>query len=288
MLMWERFSQQFSKLKESKPIIIEISDVAHYLYEDDPKENWELNKGDFPNIIPSWPSSWWEWQVPKYTNSNGTIRKLGWDGLERVGAYVFAREYRPSPEKTLKGWGVFITTIVPHPHKKNTLLYWLSCAYKVDCDGRIPEPHDKNIMWAINNTLAQNVAMQGVSPGDLCTILFPLWLAMSFCHCKNVTIQKHHRDEPLIKARRKQGLPCVVYHTVDIVPVRKILEAASGNSNNGLKRRLHICRGHFAHYIERGLFGKYFGTFWHPMHTRGEVSIGSVEKDYHVSSQTRG
>ena len=53
-------------------------------------------------------------------------------------------------------------------------------------------------------------------------------------------------------------------------------------------KALHICRGHFAHFINdgvsTGLFGRrQFGTFWVPAHTRGSVEHGNVVSTYNVN-----
>jgi hypothetical protein len=51
----------------------------------------------------------------------------------------------------------------------------------------------------------------------------------------------------------------------------------------GSRKALHVCRGHFAHYRERGLFGKYKGTFWRPQHLRGSAEQGMQAKDYRIT-----
>jgi hypothetical protein len=51
----------------------------------------------------------------------------------------------------------------------------------------------------------------------------------------------------------------------------------------GLKRALHICRGHFSHYSEeKPLFGRIAGTFWVPAHVRGSAKEGVIVSDYNV------
>jgi hypothetical protein len=55
------------------------------------------------------------------------------------------------------------------------------------------------------------------------------------------------------------------YHTIEIEPMKKVLRHEGRIETEGLKRALHICRGHFAHYpeTEPGLFGKGIqGDFW--------------------------
>src|SRR3990167_3444505 len=54
---------------------------------------------------------------------------------------------------------------------------------------------------------------------------------------------------------------------------------------NGLKKALHIVRGHPVTYTkEKPLFGKYSGTFWKPAHARGSIEQGAVLKDYKVNA----
>lgn len=65
--------------------------------------------------------------------------------------------------------------------------------------------------------------------------------------------------------------------------MKKVLRTEGQSETTGLKRALHICRGHFAHYgDDKPLFGKYTGTFWRPMHARGKVEQGVVVKDYKI------
>jgi len=117
--------------------------------------------------------------------------------------------------------------------------------------------------------------------------MLPVGMATSFLGCKNVTI----RDETphLTRQQRRHGPPEITYKVLDIAPMTRVLRDEGDIEHNGLKKALHICRGHFAHYgPERKLFGKYEGTFWHPMHIRGGAEQGVVVKDYKVSPHGRG
>ncbi len=63
--------------------------------------------------------------------------------------------------------------------------------------------------------------------------------------------------------------------------MKEVLRREGGSETNGLKKALHICRGHFATYSpEHPLFGKFTGTFWKPAHVRGSQEHGIVVKDY--------
>lgn len=65
--------------------------------------------------------------------------------------------------------------------------------------------------------------------------------------------------------------------------MREAIRREGDIETNGLKKALHICRGHFANYSpEHPLFGKYVGQFWKPSHVRGSIGSGAVVKDYKI------
>jgi len=43
---------------------------------------------------------------------------------------------------------------------------------------------------------------------------------------------------------------------------------------------LHLVRGHLRTYKDKGLFGRYFGTYFIPSHARGDIENGEVIKTY--------
>lgn len=114
----------------------------------------------------------------------------------------------------------------------------------------------------------------------------PLFLALSFMHCKNVSqrgVEQGSFERQVW--RKKHGRPLVRYHVLDIDPMRKVLNSEGGAQEAGLKKALHICRGHFATYTaEKPLFGNVTGTFWKPQHVRGNAKRGAVVKDYRVKA----
>lgn len=121
----------------------------------------------------------------------------------------------------------------------------------------------------------------------------PIAIAMTvfaFMNCKNVI----RRDEteslaPSAKWIRRQKAPQIKYHVLDINPMKEVLRTEGGIEENGLKKALHICRGHFATYTEeKPLFGHFVGTVWVPAHVRGRVENGLVLKDYRVNSAVVG
>jgi hypothetical protein len=127
-------------------------------------------------------------------------------------------------------------------------------------------------------------------PGPLKNFLFlttfPLFLAVGFMNCKNVTIEPHDPDPAINRERRKAGRkPFVRYHTINIEPMKRVLRTEGQVDKVGLARALHIVRGHFATYTpEKPLFGRVAGTVWRPAHVRGSADEGIVVSDYEVGS----
>lgn len=116
--------------------------------------------------------------------------------------------------------------------------------------------------------------------------LAPVLLALSFLHCKNVTI---HSEEPAIKlqkARERRGkLPLFTFKTLEIKPMVKILKEQGESETKGLKHALHICRGHFKDFSNGPGLGRghAHGLYWWESHVRGSREVGAVIKDYKVS-----
>ena len=112
---------------------------------------------------------------------------------------------------------------------------------------------------------------------------FPALLAISFMHCKNVRRETVNPPKPPKFSISK--IPKHKFIRLHIDPMKEVLRKEGGSEKTGLKKALHICRGHFTTYGEnsKGMFGKGIkGTFWIPQHTRGSLEHGSVDKEYVV------
>jgi hypothetical protein len=121
-------------------------------------------------------------------------------------------------------------------------------------------------------------------------IFYPGLLAISFLHCRNVemrTATAVHRRGKLKRNRHKAASAGLRYHVLEIEPMRAVLRGEGGAKDNGegVQKALHICRGHFRRYTDKGLFGRpeLTGTFWTPMHVRGSRAHGEVVKDYRIN-----
>jgi hypothetical protein len=120
--------------------------------------------------------------------------------------------------------------------------------------------------------------------GTISALLHVPLLTIAFMHCKNIEMIDAPMGEyepPKWCRRMKVGE--VQYKTLRIEPVRKILEGEGNIGHNGIKKALHICRGHFAEYTkEKPLFGRVVGRVFRPAHVRGTLEQGRVEKNYEV------
>jgi hypothetical protein len=114
----------------------------------------------------------------------------------------------------------------------------------------------------------------------------PALLAVSLANCRN-TKRIEHAPRPKLSKRCEAvyGKPAVKYYTLEIDPIKRILETEGRIGEVGLQRALHLCRGHFADYRNgNGLFGKHKGLFWVGPHLRGSAKQGVVIKNYEIKA----
>lgn len=109
----------------------------------------------------------------------------------------------------------------------------------------------------------------------------PVMLALGFMNCKNVQVVEREPQPRSANSHAKR--PPVRYRTITINPLQKSKRGESAGGPTSMKKGLHVCRGHFASYTEKGLFGKHFGQFWIPNHVRGSAEHGRVETTYKVN-----
>lgn len=151
------------------------------------------------------------------------------------------------------------------------------------------DPHTGQPIGAVDYTLFadESEIRSSFSKGVIDHSIGSTLLAISFMHCKNVVLE----DAPFIgprqqrRALERKGIQQARFKTLVIDPMKQVLKTEGGIEHNGLKKALHICRGHFATYSEdKPLFGRYSGTFWKPAHVRGNADNGTVYKDYKVKA----
>jgi len=117
-------------------------------------------------------------------------------------------------------------------------------------------------------------------------VMYIQFMGISMMHCRNVELVTNRPPLPLNKKNIKHhGIPLTTYKTLTIEPVKKILDTEGRQGEVGVKKALHICRGHFKTYRGRGLFGKLKGVFWWTEHHRGRKEYGEVIKGYEIKTQ---
>ena len=158
----------------------------------------------------------------------------------------------------------------------------------VSAEGKVL-PIDGEFPYRVGLLGAQHVAQDdkvNLSLWLMEKYVYPCLLAFSFMHCRNVKVLSENPPPKLSKKyQKKTGRPLLRYRLLQIDHMKQVLEREGGISQNGLKKALHICRGHFARYGQEGkglLFGKHAATVWVPMHSRGSAREGVVVKDYEV------
>lgn len=282
-----------------------VDDVAA-MYGASAKMEWDMDV-DFPCLMPQFPNMFIEWNMPaawivngehvpqpaqqagvfvKYVESipyHSLLSSLERHGRE-FGADVQQITERMAEERgpyhVVRNKGVFSvggTAMLVGADVINFIDNqgrWVGYFITFD-DGLV---RDRGIDWC-------NAQVHRILGGHL----YIAYLAMSLMDCKNVELRERSEDGPSAKWLRRQKLPAIRYRVLDIEPMRKVLRTEGDMETNGLKKALHICRGHFSTYTEeKPLFGKYVGRYWVPSHTRGSLEHGAVVKDYRVKLQPTG
>lgn len=175
----------------------------------------------------------------------------------------------------------------------------LHCALFASANTRSGQPH---YMGSVDIALDRAGCMRliGVSPSrtartmglddanGVATVYASVILtSLAFMNCKNVEVRPRHLPRKVKRARERKGRPVVEFHHIEIDPMRRVLRDEGSAEKTGITRAFHLCRGHFRTYTpDRPLFGKVTGTFWVPMHVKGNKAVGRIEKDYSVKGVT--
>ena len=297
ILKREDFLQTIAKIQtEIVQATVIVADNVNRFYYDHDKCEWDF-KTDIPNCAPPMDRFLIELRTPP------TIRVE--DGIERTtegmpeisGGLFYAIEASTTgnvflaPETESGG----PMSPVHLPDAK----WFIQCAMLMVQDGK-PLATGTVKFFAVNESgriISGPYTIMGGStdgfqhtPNDIAStydlILIPALLALSFMHCSNVTVQPHDPDPIINRLRKKNGKkPFIRYHTINIEPMRKVLRDEGGADTHGLKKALHICRGHFATYTTSFL-GRTLDkplTIWKPAHVRGSAKEGIVLSDYNVN-----
>lgn len=299
---------------------IDLSEAARWFYEESEQEMWDYRE-DFPSLAPAWPLAWYEWGWPRFSRSEGKI--IAWprsrgrfgclvyavDVKEGKGAEMLRKDLLPElmrevraeiitdditktgsreadlerrrqtlTEMTKQGveakWVLFLMLFAETNNRRviqGLAEYW---GY-LDQEGRILPHH-------VVSLIANSHLGMGLSDG----LPLPWCFGVSLLHCKNVVLSEIPVPKKVRRARERKGIPKVVYKTLVIEPLRQQVrntDAEEKPKGDPIQRALHIVRGHFKDFREKGLFGKYHDIYWWEMHARGKEKLGVIHKDYEIA-----
>lgn len=309
---WPSAPPRFRSEMTKRLTCVRIDEAARWLYEESPQERWSWEE-DFPVALSPWPFGWFEWSLPHFVRS-GQQRTavVGWgnDAPPRMGALVITIpvDLEETQGQTPRDLSMAVIDMVCREfgHKPEIIGPRIGSStgaqtrflefiqlWIVPDGGRgrprlcevatIPiDPEGRAIGEGVCRLVVGIAGMEDEDLSNVSGLDLPLGFAISLCHCKRgVSIDADQTQYPV---RVKGGNPVASFRfrTLHITQLRKEM-AGEGSGRQGICRALHLCRGHFADYRKgSGLFGKYHGLFWVPLHLRGSQSRGVVEKDYDV------
>jgi hypothetical protein len=281
---WEQHTLHLAPLLDNPELpVLLIDNVADYYYHGSDQEHWDL-ASDFPNLAPPFPAFWAEHRMPSHIYSKEKGRSdvaelMGTKG--RVGTLVHTLD-----PAMIRGEGDL------PPGTKWVLWAELFIDYGMNKHDRPTGPHGSTFFTIdAEGRLLGRPWIQGFARDEdaeymraLMTWFHPTFLAVSFLHCKNVTVNHESVPKPLAKKwHEKTGQWPAKYQTLIIEPLKQILRREGKSDQVGVAKAMHICRGHFRDYREgRGLFGKYKQLVWTPMTVRGTRGKSAPPREVEV------
>lgn len=240
-----------------------IDNVAEYYYQISEQEYWD--EKDFPNIAPPLNTMWFEWNIPQFINMHGKITNIPVKMKFALLIKAFKKENN--------GW-----KFICHPFISRNNLENLERRNVIIIDNISKDGSCINMTHQIITNITNKEQQQFEIDSSLLWIN-PVFLALSFIHCRNIQIIPkgkgvHHEE-------RDRNAPSFRYHILQIEPMKRVLEKSAEKNKTNIKMALHICRGHFKDYRNgNGLFGRIKDVFWWDQQLRGDFSLGYVDKDY--------
>ena len=261
------------------PVLL-IDNVSEYYYQSD-QEYWDLGR-DFPNMAPPFQSWWSEHKIPPRIHSKEKGDTELHPGVRhgRVGILTIAID----AQNEARGEGI--------PANAKWIL-WSELFVDLGANEYTAQGTNGQIFLAIDEqgALIDRPWMQSFDGGlytevmrSYMTWLHPMLLAVSFLHCRNVTLVDNPVPPKLAKRyRERHGVTPRPYKTLVIEPLKEILRTQGRSGSVGLAKAMHICRGHFKDYrTGRGLFGKYHQLVWQPMLVRGSKGEKAPPREMEV------
>lgn len=252
--------------------IFKIQNVADYYYKVDP--TGAISVRDLVCAFPPFEVTWFEYNIPNMMRIGDEIRHVPYSG--KIG--VFAQMRQIKGDKCEVAFILF--TNIPNMHWKG--------GTQITCDNKGKVLIDENQLLATNPTYNlipefKNVTQQQKTEFIMLDINV-VFYALNFLHCRNVKSIENKFDDKLINNWKKKNRPFFEkYYTLEIDAMKKVLEDEGDIKNSGIKKALHICRGHFKNYDDKPLFGKHTGMYWWQHSVRGSKDVGIINKTYQVN-----
>lgn len=261
--------------------VVLADNVAQYYFQNT-EHAWTL--GDFPVVSPPFRSTWMEFARPQGVEWSTAISRWA---IWIIGDEVPMEQPwddSSSAFQLCRGWNFELED------KPRWLMRCVLYA-KMRDDDRCAGPLATYLL-ALNNQGEieghdfMDYAVEKLHDGiDFRALFHTALLTLSLMHCKNVTAEPCSPSQGASKKWKKEhGKPLAQYKVLNIEPMKTVLRREGSSDSQGLTHALHICRGHFRDYRERGLFGKHRGIYWWDAFARGSSSEGVVHKDYRIKS----
>lgn len=111
--------------------------------------------------------------------------------------------------------------------------------------------------------------------------------AISLMHVKNIVYEEVQVPPKVQRKRAKKGYPNIQFKTLAIEPFKQRCQKLHDENPDGpspLELALHLVRGHFKDFREKGLFGdpNKRGIYWWDAHARGDEKHGITVNDYEL------
>jgi len=301
---------------------IVVDNVSDYFYAHAGKTVWDW-VADFPNLAPPFDTFWMEANAPRTvrdahgkpisTPPEAQHRATGvmaagvrkpdemspgefvlmladaW-GFMRAGV-VIANDLLDAPVRWALAFSIFLEDRLSQFQFVGNRILWLDGEGRLlDIPGRTSEQRIQGI-WTVLGPPFLTHAWRERHGAEaaweaqrfISSMLSPYGLALSLMHCKNVEIRPAPTPERVRDRRHRHRRPALTYRVLEIEPMKRVLRSEGRIAETGMRLALHICRGHFKDYRQRGLFGKLRGIYWWDSHLRGDLRSGVAVKDYEIA-----
>jgi len=255
-----------------------INEVAEYFYDQNMKY-WDIQ--DFPNLAPVFENCYFEYSFPNIDNFGWVLKKNVF-GNRKIGILIKSTQLEAIEDDVKWALEVYLFDKISDDAVGS---YKLIFVIALDKNGNcIPFPgRGPGLINILSKSSIDDDILQTQLLNKFNLYAGPAFLAISFMHCKNIRIVSQGKGTNTGKRNRHTAK--IRFHTLQIDPIRKILETEGNIKQNGLKLSMHLCRGHFKNFTDdKPLFGKITGTYWWNSQVRGKVQNGIVMKDYQVNS----